>query len=192
MVAAGMLLFYETDDPASLYAGVGGTMAHEILHGFDSFGRAYDALGRQHDGWPEADAEAFEAKARCIAEQFSRFEYAPGIALDGDYIVSEQTAELGAWSIAWEAYQEATATNPQPVVAGFNARQRYFLTSAQTWCTDATEEGWRDLVHGRGGKAWGAPMVNGTAMHSPEFRAAFGCQADDRMIKPLDEMCKVW
>ncbi len=192
ITAAYLLLTEEgASDPAVHYGLLGLSMAHELIHGFDPLGREYDAQGRLRDWWTDADATQFDQAGQCVTDHFSSLEYAPGIPVDGALVVSEEVTELAAASIAWQAYQLATAGQPQVKVGGLTPAQRYFLTGAQSWCTDATEETWRSLSKGDG-HAWGTPAVNGIVPNLPEFAEAFGCQAGDAMVKPAEEICKIW
>ncbi len=193
-ITAAMLRFYESgaDDPAARYGGLGHLLAHELIHAFDPLGRQYDAQGRLRDWWTEADAAGFNARAACVSEQFSQYEYAPGIPVDGEFVVAEQVAELSSWSIAWEAYQRATEGKAQLLNDGYSPAQRYLLTSAQVWCTDATEGRWQALAAGGSSKAWAAPMVHGTVVNLNDFATAFSCKAGDAMVKPPEHRCEVW
>jgi putative endopeptidase len=192
-VAAGMLVFYDgmAGDPAVLYGGIGGLLAHEIVHGFDTAGRWFDAGGGLRDWWGAADAERFAERASCLVEDYSRLEYPMGVPLDGALVVAEQLSELSAWSIAWEAFRIATEGAPLPELGGLDGAQRYFVTGAQTWCSDASDEGWR-VRAATSSKAWGAPMVNGLVRNLPELATAFGCRAGQPMVKPPAEVCRVW
>lgn len=194
VVTAAMLLYYETgfDDLAVRYGGLGAFLAHELLHGFDPLGRQYDASGRLREWWTEEDAKRFDASAQCVADQFSTYEYAPGIPVDGDFVVSEQVAELSSWDIAWEAYQNATADSSIADDEAFSPLQRFLLTNAQTWCTDATDQTWRALAAGRSSKAWAAPMVHGTVTNLSIFARGFTCRAGQAMVKKSNDICTVW
>lgn len=194
VVTAAMLRYYETgfDDLAVRYGGLGAFVAHELLHAFDTLGRQYDAEGHLRDWWTEADAARFEARAQCVAEQFSGYEYASGIPMDGAFVVAEQVAELSAWDIAWEAFQNATVSARPPDIDGFSPLQRYLLTNAQLWCTDATEGRWRAMAAGRSSKAWAAPMVHGTVSNLRLFAEGFGCRAGQAMVKPPESVCTIW
>lgn len=193
-ITAALLRFYEVgaDDPAVRYGGLGHLLAHELTHAFDPLGRQYDAEGRLRDWWTETDTAGFNERARCVSEQFSQYEYAPGIPIDGEFVVAEQVAELSSWGIAWEAYQNATADQPQSVREDHTPQQRFLLTNAQTWCTEATEGRWRSLAAGGSSKAWAAPMVHGTVTNLPGFAEAFACEEERTMVKPTDQQCKVW
>ncbi len=55
-------------DDAPNYGNTGGTIAHELTHGFDDEGRQFDADGNLKDWWTAADAEAFVTRAECVVD----------------------------------------------------------------------------------------------------------------------------
>ncbi|HMB59410.1 MAG TPA: M13 family metallopeptidase, partial [Xanthomonadales bacterium] len=55
-------------DDAPNYGNTGGTIGHELVHGFDDEGRQFDGDGNLRDWWGDADAAAFEERANCIRE----------------------------------------------------------------------------------------------------------------------------
>ncbi len=194
VVTAAMMLHYENQaqDAAVLYGGLGVLLAHELIHGFDPSGRNFDATGEYRNWWAEQDAARFEQRGECVARQFSEFEYAPGIPIDGKFVVSEQFTEIAAHRIAWATYRKHATRQDEANVKGFSPLQRYLLTAAQTWCTEATDGNWRAMAAGLSSKAWAAPMVNGTILHLPEFREAFQCSDGQPMVKPIGEICPSW
>lgn len=194
VITAAYLLYTDdgAKDPAVFYAALGAMLAHELIHGFDPNGGSYDAQGRLRKWWTEDDATRFAERTSCVADQFSEFEYAPGIPVDGAFVVSEQVTELAGWSIGLEAFHNATKGQSQAPVGGFSPDQRYHLTNAQTWCAAATDGAWRSQAAGGSSKAWAAPMVHGTVLNLPEFAEAFGCDAGQPMVKAREEICKVW
>jgi putative endopeptidase len=54
-------------DDAVNYGGIGAVIGHEIGHGFDDQGRKFAPDGSLRDWWTKVDADAFNAKLRCIA-----------------------------------------------------------------------------------------------------------------------------
>src|SRR6478735_10067533 len=60
-------------DAAPNYGNTGGTIGHELTHGFDDSGRQFDAAGNLKDWWTPADAQTFEARAQCIVDQYARY-----------------------------------------------------------------------------------------------------------------------
>src|SRR6202043_1358710 len=66
---AGVLqppLFDPRLDDAPNYGDTGGTIGHELTHGFDDEGRQFDYAGNLRDWWTAADAREFQTRARCI------------------------------------------------------------------------------------------------------------------------------
>jgi predicted metalloendopeptidase len=59
------------------YGNTGGTIGHELTHGFDDSGRRYDATGKLTDWWTEEDAKKFEAQAARLGKQHLRSASAP-------------------------------------------------------------------------------------------------------------------
>ena len=67
---AGVLqppLYDPKEDDAPNYGNTGGTIGHELTHGFDDEGRQFDAQGNLKDWWTPADAKAFEERINCHA-----------------------------------------------------------------------------------------------------------------------------
>jgi putative endopeptidase len=60
-------------DLAPGYGNTGGTVGHELIHGFDDEGRQFDARGNLRDWWTEADGRQFEERARCVSDQFAQY-----------------------------------------------------------------------------------------------------------------------
>src|ERR1039457_584522 len=59
---AGVLqppLFDSKMDDAPNYGNTGGTIGHELTHGFDDEGRQFDAKGNLKDWWTKKDADEF-------------------------------------------------------------------------------------------------------------------------------------
>ena len=55
------------------FGAIGLVMGHELTHGFDTQGRKYDKDGNMNDWWLNATAEAYEAKAQCMIDQYSQY-----------------------------------------------------------------------------------------------------------------------
>ncbi len=56
-------LFSAESDDAPNYGDTGGTIGHELTHGFDDEGRQFDAQGNLRDWWTSEDAKQFEQRA---------------------------------------------------------------------------------------------------------------------------------
>ena len=83
---AGVLqppLFDPKMDDAPNYGNTGGTIGHELTHGFDDEGRQFDAKGNLQDWWTEADGKEFEERAQCICDQYSSYIVVDDIKING-------------------------------------------------------------------------------------------------------------
>jgi endothelin-converting enzyme/putative endopeptidase len=60
-------------DDAPNYGNTGGTIGHELTHGFDDEGRQFDAQGNLKDWWTEKDAREFTDRAQCIVDQYAQY-----------------------------------------------------------------------------------------------------------------------
>ena len=193
MTAAQLLFFAGEDgqDLAGLYGNLGSFVGHEMSHGFDPMGAQFDGDGRLRPWWSDEDREHFEQRTQCVADTFSALTYPTGDRLKGASVVTEQTAELTGTRLALAAYRRATADHPEGVRDGLTADQRFYVSSAQSICLDASPEVWRQLVD-TDPHAFGPPGVNGTLQNMPGFAEAFGCKAGESMMRPRERMCDVW
>ena len=124
----------EMDDAVN-YGATGGTIAHEISHGFDDEGRKFDLDGNLKEWWTEDDDRAFMDKAKEVVELYSSQEVLPGLKVNGELTLGENIADLGGVSIAFEALQRRLGRNPEmrKTIDGFTPEQRFFLGWAQSW-----------------------------------------------------------
>lgn len=171
------------------YGAIGMVVGHELTHGFDDEGRNYDGDGNLKEWWTPAVSKEFEAKARCIVDQFAGYESVPGAKLNGELTLGENIADLGGLKLSYAAHK--AAGGEEKAIEGFTPEQQYFLGYAQSWCFKAREQYARMLVtldpH--------SPprfRVNGPLSNLPEFAQAFGCQAGSAMVRPAEQRCEVW
>ena len=178
-------------DPAVNYGGIGAVIGHEMGHGFDDQGRKSDGDGVQRDWWTPADAKAYVARAKALADQYSEFEPLPGENLDGNLGLGENIGDLTGVTMAYEAYKRSLNGKEAPVIDGFTGDQRFFMAWAQVWAVK-----WKEA-------ALSAQIKNGP--HSPgEFRAngivrnfqpwydAFDVKPGDAMYIPPEKRVKIW
>ena len=192
---AGILqapLFNPEADDAINYGAIGGVIGHELTHGCDDQGRKFDRHGNLSDWWTADDAKAYEARARCVEEQYSAFEVEPGLKVNGKLVLGESIADLGGLKIAWLAFRKSLEGKPRPAdIDGFTAEQRFFLGWAQGWGRKYRPEAARNLTL-NDPHPLGKFRVNGPVSNLPEFAAAFSCKAGDPMVRPADKRCEVW
>lgn len=122
-------------DAASNYGAIGAVIGHEIGHGFDDQGSRFDGHGRLHNWWSDGDREAFETRTKALITQFGELEPRdlPGNTVNGELTIGENIGDLGGLAIAWKAYEMSLGESQAPVVDGLSAKERFFLSWAQSW-----------------------------------------------------------
>ncbi|MBL0212899.1 MAG: hypothetical protein IPQ07_03375 [Myxococcales bacterium] len=78
------------------YGAIGVIIGHEISHGFDDQGAQFDAQGRLENWWSPDDLKAFQAKGKCIVDQFESYFIEPGIHHNGKLVLGESIGDLVA------------------------------------------------------------------------------------------------
>jgi putative endopeptidase len=186
--------FYSNSaDDAVNFGGIGVVIGHELTHGFDDQGRKYDAAGNFTDWWTADDAREFEKRADCTANEYSNFVSVKDdqgeVKLNGRLTLGENTADNGGLKLAYMALGHIIGNTPVKPIDGYSAQQRFFLSYAQIWCQNITDQQARKLVlidpHSPG--RWRA---NGAVQNSAGFQDAFGCKAGQPMVS--ENACRVW
>ena len=120
-------------DPAVNYGAAGAIIGHEVMHGFDDQGRKFDSTGTLKDWWTAADAARFKALTADLGKQYSSYEAAPGVFINGELTMGENIGDMSGLEVAYEAYRMSLKGKPAPVIDGLTGDQRFFLAFAQTW-----------------------------------------------------------
>lgn len=176
------------DDAVNL-GGIGAVIGHELTHGFDDEGRQFDAKGNLRDWWSKEDAQGFEERANCIAEEYGNFEPVAGTKLNGKLTLGENTADNGGLRVAYMALVHRLAGKPVSEIDGLTAKQRFFVGWAQVWCENTREENER-IQAATDPHSPGKFRVNGVLGNMPEFAEAFSCKIGQPMVR--DKACRVW
>lgn len=184
------LPFYNpTRDAAVNFGAIGAVIGHEITHAFDDIGRKLDDRGNWRDWWTPVDEAAFEERAACMVDQYSRYEIGGVGNLNGRLTLGENIADNGGVRLALLAYLASQSAESAPVLDGFTPTQRVFLGWAQAWCQNVRPEAER-LSAGSDPHAPGRYRVNGPLSNMAEFQRAFSCRSGVPMVRPSS--CRVW
>ncbi len=176
-------------DDAPNYGNTGGTIGHELTHGFDDEGRKFDAKGNLKDWWTAKDAAAFEERAQCIEDQYAQYTIVDDLKINSRLTLGEDTADLGGLILAWMAWKAETAGQALAPRDGFTPEQRFFIGYSQWACDNDRPENQR--VKARTDPHSPARYrVNGLMVNLPEFQQAFACQKGQPMVG--DKRCRVW
>jgi putative endopeptidase len=189
---AGVLqppLYDPKEDDAPNYGNTGGTIGHELTHGFDDQGRQFDAQGNLKDWWTPADAKGFEDRINCQRDQYAQYVIVDDIHINSKLTSGEDVADLGGTLLAYIAWKKQTAgQDPQPK-DGFTPDQRFFIGYAQWACENNRPENQRVSAI-TDPHSPGFARINGIVTNMPQFAEAFGCKAGQPMVKA--PICKVW
>lgn len=178
-------------DAAPNYGNTGGTIGHELVHGFDDEGRQFDGEGNLRDWWTDEDAAAFEERARCIREQYGSYRVIDDIFINADLTSGEDIADLGGLVLAWEAWKQETADQRLLPLDGLSPDQRFFVGFAQWACSAERPESLR-LHAATDPHSPPRYRINGVVVNMPQFKAAFECPDDAPMAKPDEAICRIW
>ena len=176
-------------DDAPNYGNTGGTIGHELTHGFDDEGRQFDAQGNLKDWWTKEDAENFTNRAQCIVDQYAKYTVIDDIKINSKLTEGEDVADLGGLILAWMAWKEQTADQQLQNAQGFTPEQRFFIGYAQWACENNRPEDQRVNAI-TDPHSPGKYRVNGLMVNMPEFQQAFQCKAGQPMVS--DHRCRVW
>ena len=178
-------------DDAPNYGNTGGTIGHELTHGFDDEGSQFDAKGNLKDWWTREDREKFDARTKCVDDQYSGYVAVEDIHVNGKLTLGENVADLGGEILAYMAWKDATKDKNLQPVDGLTPEQRFFIGFAQWDCANERPEDIRV-------RAMTDPhsparyRINGVVVNMPDFAEAFSCKPGQPMMKPAANVCSVW
>jgi putative endopeptidase len=176
-------------DDAPNYGNTGGTIGHELTHGFDDQGRKFDAQGNLKDWWTPQDNQNFEARAQCVLDQYAQYVVVDEIKINSKLTEGEDIADLGGLILAWMAWKDQTKNTHLENRDGLTPEQRFFVGNAQWACENDRPENLR--MHAiTDPHSPGKYRVNGLVVNLPEFENAFTCKAGQPMVK--ENRCRIW
>jgi endothelin-converting enzyme/putative endopeptidase len=191
---AGVLqppLYDPKEDAAPNYGDTGGTIGHELTHGFDDEGRQFDAKGNLKDWWTKQDAEKFTERAKCVVDQYAQYVIVDDIHINSQLTEGEDIADLGGEILAYAAWKDATKTMHLQSADGLNPDQRFFVGFAQWACENNRPENERANAI-TDPHSPGKYRINGVVVNMPEFATAFSCKQGQPMVKPAAKVCTIW
>jgi endothelin-converting enzyme/putative endopeptidase len=189
---AGVLqppLFDPKMDDAPNYGNTGGTIGHELTHGFDDEGRQFDAQGNLKDWWSELSGKNFVSRASCIVDQYAGYTIVDNIKIQSKLTQGEDIADLGGLMLAMVAWKAETADKKLEDRDGLTPEQRFFVGYAQWACENNRPENLR-VDAATNPHSPGRYRVNGLMVNMPEFQKAFKCKVGDAMVSK--NPCRVW
>ncbi len=186
--------FFDKDqDDAVNYGAIGTIIGHESIHGFDDQGRKFDAQGNLHDWWTAQDAREYEARGKCIPDEYTQEVPEAGVKQNGLMTQGEDTADNGGMHLAFMALESALARAGKDMDAknsdGWTPRQEFFLSAANEWCDNERPELLRTQVL-TDPHSVAKYRVNNVVANMPEFQKAFSCKKGQPMAH--ENACRLW
>ncbi|KAH7107511.1 zincin [Auriculariales sp. MPI-PUGE-AT-0066] len=193
--------FFSAKFPGYLnYGGFGMVAAHELTHAFDSAGRMYDQNGRLREWWHNSTSDAFDERAKCLADQYSNYTVHDGkghqVPINGNLTSGENIGDTGliqAWR-AWKAqYDEAYKQGDEYLLPGLNMtrEQLFFVSFGRVWAQNLSPAAalQRIRVDPHSPNRY---RVEGTVYNVPEFAEAFKCRKGAKLNPPKEKQCRFW
>lgn len=195
--------FFQPDaDEAWNYGGIGAVIGHEIGHGFDDQGSKFDAQGRVHNWWTDADRQRFEERTKALIDQYSAYtptQLGPDSPhhVNGELTIGENIGDLGGLTIALKAYaisladQGIDSPDDAPLIDGLTGIQRVFFAWARVWCGKRRDELAIQLltVDPHSPEEF---RCNGVVRNLDTFARAFDVTEGDALFLPEDERVSIW
>jgi putative endopeptidase len=178
-------------DAAVNYGAIGAVIGHEIGHGFDDQGRAFDEAGKQRNWWT-ADTDAkFRVQTAKLGGQYSKYCPVADLCIKGELTMGENIGDLGGLTMAYTAYKLSLNGQEAPVIDGFTGDQRFFLAWAQVWRATGRDDDTRQRLVT---DPHSPPefRVNGVVRNMDEWYTAFNVQPGDKLYLPPEERVKIW
>jgi putative endopeptidase len=181
--------FDPNSDAAPNYGDTGGTVGHELTHGFDDEGRQFDAQGNLRDWWTDEDGKEFVKRASCISDQYSTYTIIDDIKINGKLTLGEDVADLGGLILAYMAWKDDTKSQTLQPIDDLTPDQRFFVGYGQSWCGQTRDETkrLRATVDPHSPEKY---RTNGVVSNMPQFQEAFHCKAGSPMVN--QNRCSVW
>ena len=164
------------------YGGVGWALGHELSHGFDDTGHAFDDEGnRGNNGWSNHSIMEFENRTSCFLNQYESYSI-PGMSPDekvnGESILGENIADNAGMKSTFNAYlkyEKESGAEPSLPGLKYSSKQLFFIRAASMYCgkyrKQKMEHNLKKQTH-----PFGFMRVIGSVSNSDDFAKGFQVQ----------------
>lgn len=183
--------------PSSVsYGGLGVVCGHEMSHGFDPSGSAFNYNGTYVGSIFSNDSRAlYQERMQCLIDQYDDIQVdtlADGTKVydDGNLTITENVADnagVAASWVAWQKYIDENGDDKKLYGVDLTQEQLFFVGYARLWCETSrpgSYANWTD-VHSPN-----YARVIGPLQNSKHFAEAYGCKSGSFMNPP--DKCSVW
>ncbi|MEO8561734.1 MAG: M13 family metallopeptidase [bacterium] len=124
--------FDPTASDAAAYGSIGAIISHDVLHFVDVLGAEYDVDGSMRHWWTPEDMQRFHAATEPLVKQFATYRPFPDVAIDGALTLTENVADLGGITAAFDAYRRTLGTRASDAAYVRQHDREFFLAFAQS------------------------------------------------------------
>ena len=178
-------------DAAVNYGSIGAVIGHEIMHGFDDQGRKFNENGAAKDWWTKEDAERFKALTAELGKQYSSYEAAPGVFINGEFTMGENIGDMSGLEVAYEAYKMSLGGKPAPTIDGLTGDQRFFLAFAQAWRGNQRDDAIKTQVASDPHSPRRFRII-GPLRNLDAWYQAFNIAPDSKFYIPPEKRVRIW
>jgi putative endopeptidase len=178
-------------DAAVNYGSIGAVIGHEIMHGFDDQGRKFNEIGAAKDWWTKEDAERFKALTSELGKQYSSYEAAPGVFINGEFTMGENIGDMSGLEVAYEAYKMSLGGKAAPVIDGLTGDQRFFLAFAQAWRGNQRDDAIKTQVASDPHSPRRFRII-GPLRNLDAWYTAFNIAPDSKFYIPPEKRVRIW
>jgi predicted metalloendopeptidase len=164
------------------YGGIGGVIAHEIIHGYDDQGSKYDGDGNIKNWWTDADYKLFKSKMKLMKEQAKKYEYCHDNKMhkmNAELTMGENIADLGGLTLGIRCIDDNVLSH-----------YLFFRAWANIWKLKTSPEVAINklLMDPHAPKSFRGNLVN----NLDEFYNVFNIQNNDNMYLPSNKRIMMW
>jgi predicted metalloendopeptidase len=163
---------------------------HEMTHGFDANGATYDARGYKKNWWTPADAAKFKEKQDKMITLYNRLEAFPGQTANGRFTLTENMADYGGVTLAYELFKQQKEKDGLSGEALDLACQEFFLHYAMHWQGSYSLEHLKDAYYNDDHSS-GINRVNGVVTLFDDWYRLFNVKSGKIYVAPENRV-KIW
>ncbi|WP_396157625.1 M13-type metalloendopeptidase [Flavobacterium sp.] len=180
-------VFNQNHSDAVLYGSIGYIIGHELTHGFDKNGKKYNDQGNLQDWWDEKDEKSFENLCSKLINQFNQYEVAEKIFINGEQTLSENIADLGGLTVAYDAYKLSEMGKKNDT----EFDKQFFISFAKVWREKLSEDELRNMIlrDTHTPPKW---RVNGVLSNFTPFYEVFNINKKEKLYKDKKDRIVIW
>jgi putative endopeptidase len=183
--------YFDPKAPAAAnYGAIGATIGHELSHGFDTRGSAFDSKGRLRNWWTPGDIAHFDTATAKLVEQYNTYKPFSDLAVNGKQTLGENIADLAGLAVAYDAYKSSLAGQVAPVQEGLSGDQQFFLAYGQSFAGKERETTVRQEVLADGHSPVQYRVF--TVRNLDAWYAAFDVKPGEKLYLGPSDRVRVW